>query len=62
MTEPQQNTTIPPDLFDLLCCPACHGALELVTQGCRCTACHRVFPLRNGIPDFVLPASPDESE
>ena len=48
------------DSLDLLACPACHGPLR-VTQdkaGICCDACRLRFPVRDGIPVFLL----DEAE
>lgn len=33
-------------------CPACHATLEPESALYRCRECDRVFPLRDGIPDF----------
>ena len=41
-------------ILDTLACPApdCHAVLTLAPdeQSLRCTACGRVYPVRNGIP------------
>jgi len=46
---------IPEDLRHLFACPACRGDLDWSrAQEIRCTACGRVYPIRDGIPDFVI--------
>jgi len=52
MSEPM----VDPRLLEILCCPAepggtpCHGSLEAVPDGLRCTRCGLVYPLEDGIP------------
>ena len=45
------------ELLSILACPVCHGDLE-ETQGpppgLGCTACGRIYPVRDGIP-VMLP-------
>ena len=45
---------IEPDLLELLACLACQGQakVELTADGdgLRCVSCHRVYPIRDGIP------------
>jgi len=58
---------IDPRLLEILVCPACHWAVELLgdESGLRCGGCRRVYPVRDGIPvmlvDQARPA-PGESE
>jgi len=35
-------------------CPACKRDLEPVHDGLSCRACARTYPIRSGIPDFIL--------
>ena len=35
-------------------CPACKGRLEIAGRGLCCSACNLVYPLLDGIPDFML--------
>ncbi len=51
------------ELLDILVCPACKQALELqgvVKQGdvreerLKCTSCHRVYPVRDGLPIMLV--------
>lgn len=49
-----------PRLLAILCCPAerqgkpCHGTLEERTEGLKCAACGRLYPVEDGIP-VLLP-------
>lgn len=36
-------------------CPGCKGLLESQPQALRCPACNLVYPLVEGIPDFLAP-------
>jgi uncharacterized protein YbaR (Trm112 family) len=46
------------DLLELLACPACGGQakVELTADGngLECAACHRVYPIRDGIPVMLV--------
>jgi len=39
---------------DLFQCPACWGTLIRMVQAFECSACHRGFPIRDGIVDFRI--------
>jgi SAM-dependent methyltransferase len=39
-------------LLDLLACPACHGPIENLATGLRCTICSALFPIRGGVADL----------
>jgi uncharacterized protein len=43
---------IPPDLLEILVCPACKKPLEHRTnpESLKCAQCHRVYPVRDDIP------------
>ncbi len=47
---------IPQDLLDILVCPVCKKALELKDggQSLKCAECHRVYPVRDGIPIMLV--------
>jgi uncharacterized protein YbaR (Trm112 family) len=45
---------LPPDLLDLLRCPQCHGELAVEPEALRCDACRLRYPVRDGIPDFLI--------
>ena len=44
------------ELLDILICPACRGELELKQDGSglKCTACKRVYPIREDIPAMLV--------
>jgi uncharacterized protein YbaR (Trm112 family) len=44
------------ELLDILVCPLDKAALELKPDGSglKCTQCHRVFPIRDDIPVFLI--------
>src|SRR3989454_3179111 len=45
-----------------LACPACRGDLRPDSEtGLTCAACHRSYPVFEGIPSFVPSPSPDRS-
>jgi LSD1 subclass zinc finger protein len=46
---------ISPELLALLVCPACKKPVELTadSQGLRCSACHLVYPIRDGFPVMI---------
>lgn len=43
-------------LLDILVCPACRGAVRLLDDesGILCTACGRLYPVRDGIPVMLV--------
>lgn len=54
-------------LLDILICPACHGDVRLVGEGegIECSACGRIYPVRDGIPvmlveEAVVPTPPED--
>lgn len=55
-------------LQEIVCCPVCHGDLELVVTGedgtgevleglFRCGACAVDYPIEDGIPNLLPPSS-----
>ncbi len=58
-----------PELMEILRCPMCRAELsleatrtegtEVVTGTLRCTKCHTVFPIEDGIPDLLPPEDRD---
>ena len=39
------------DLLDILACPVCKGSLsETEAEKLQCSKCHRLYPIRDGIP------------
>jgi uncharacterized protein YbaR (Trm112 family) len=47
---------IHPDLLEILVCPACKGRVELKpdSSGLKCVECHRLYPVRDGIPVMLI--------
>ncbi|MCC6995650.1 MAG: Trm112 family protein [Deltaproteobacteria bacterium] len=47
---------MPKDLLELLRCPKCKGelALRADASGFECAACRLLYPVIDGIPDFVI--------
>jgi len=47
---------IPKNLLDLLACPACKKPLTMTEDrgSLKCGACHRVYPVREGIPVLLV--------
>ena len=47
---------IPKDLLDILVCPACkqHLALSGNGESLKCSACRRVYPIRDNIPILLI--------
>jgi uncharacterized protein YbaR (Trm112 family) len=65
MTQPSRPAprTISPELAELLCCPVCHGTLDLSLDPIPCGQCGASYVWRGGIPDLVPPDSSNtESE
>lgn len=48
--------TISSELLEILVCPACKQKLELSAkqETLKCIACHRVYPIRDGIPVLLV--------
>ena len=47
---------LPKDLLDIIVCPACKQDLDYneVQQTLTCTACKRVYPIKDGIPVLLV--------
>jgi uncharacterized protein len=52
----QSCIMISQDLLDLIVCPACKKDLELKSdpEALKCTACRRVYPVRDGLPVLLI--------
>jgi uncharacterized protein YbaR (Trm112 family) len=50
----QEQSVVDPDLLALLVCPIDHAELELKESTLVCTACGRVYPVVDGIPNMVV--------
>jgi uncharacterized protein len=48
--------SLPPDLLEILVCPACRSQLNYSEpkQTLTCTACRRVYPIRDGLPVLLI--------
>ena len=44
------------DLLDIIVCPACRKDLTYseVKQTLTCTGCHRIYPIKDGIPILLV--------
>jgi uncharacterized protein YbaR (Trm112 family) len=44
------------ELASLLACPKCHGALRIEDDesGFVCAACQLLYPIEDGIPNFLV--------
>jgi uncharacterized protein len=47
---------VDPDLLEILVCPVCKKPLALKDEGqsLKCSACHRVYPIRDDIPVLLV--------
>ena len=47
---------IPEDLFELMACPVCIQPLvrRANPEALQCTQCHRVYPVRDGLPVMLI--------
>ncbi|MGC8667675.1 MAG: Trm112 family protein [Chthonomonadales bacterium] len=57
MSEP--TPALDADLLALLACPACEDrpSVRLVGDGLVCDRCHRIYPIRDGIPEMLVEAA-----
>lgn len=51
----EEKEAISKDLLDILACPACKTDVQLVDmekneKGLKCSACKRIYPIKDGIP------------
>jgi len=48
---------IPQELLDILVCPVCKTPVKMLPDesGLKCQSCRRIYPVRDDIPDFMLP-------
>jgi hypothetical protein len=58
MASSHEKKTAPPafdpSVLAQLACPACLGALALADERLLCTACHRIYPIIDGIPALIV--------
>lgn len=54
MTE-ESNRAVDEELLEILVCPACHSAVELVGDSAiLCQGCGLKYPVRDGIPVMLV--------
>ena len=42
------------ELLDILICPSCRGAVELIDQKIVCRECGLKYPIRDGVPVMLI--------
>jgi SAM-dependent methyltransferase/uncharacterized protein YbaR (Trm112 family) len=47
------TSPVSPELLAVLVCPSCGSAIRSKGEDLECTACHRVFPVKEGIPSLM---------
>lgn len=54
--ELNKSMPVSPELLEILACPACKAKVVLKADGSglKCTACHRVYPIRDEIPVMLV--------
>ncbi len=52
------------ELLEILACPLCKEEVKLTADGNRlkCVKCHRVYPIRDGIPVMIIEEAKIEEE
>lgn len=52
-----------PELLEILVCPACRSKVVLKpdSSGLKCVQCHRLYPVRDGIPVMLVDESKIEA-
>ena len=47
---------VPPELLEILVCPACKAPVQLVKDdtALKCNQCHRVYPIKDDIPVMLI--------
>ncbi len=52
------------DLLEILACPLCKEEVKLTADGngLKCVKCHRVYPIRDGIPVMLIEEATIEEE
>lgn len=53
------NEVVSKELLDILVCPVCKADVGLVEYrpgefGLKCTVCHGIYPIRDGIPVMLV--------
>jgi uncharacterized protein YbaR (Trm112 family) len=55
---------IDPKILDILACPLCKADVKLTAdeKGLKCVQCHRVYPIKEGIPVMLIDEATIEPE
>lgn len=55
---------IDPKILDILACPLCKADVKLTAdeKGLKCVQCHRVYPIKEGIPIMLIDEATIEPE
>ncbi len=55
---------IDPELLAILACPLCKADVKLTAdeKGLKCVKCHRVYPIKEGIPVMLIEEATIEPE
>ena len=55
---------IDPELLAILACPSCKADIKLTAdeKGLKCVQCHRVYPIKEGIPVMLIEEATIEPE
>jgi SAM-dependent methyltransferase/uncharacterized protein YbaR (Trm112 family) len=48
-----QPSPVSPELLEVLVCPSCGSAIRPKGDDLECAACHRIFPVKEGIPSLM---------
>ncbi len=56
--------SISKELLEILACPLCKEEVKLTADGngLKCVKCHRVYPIRGGIPVMLIEEAKTEEE
>lgn len=55
---------VPQELLDILACPLCREEVRLTPDGSglKCIKCHRIYPIKDGIPIMLIDEATLETE
>ena len=56
--------SIDPQLLEILACPYCKNDIKLTSdeKALKCIKCHRVYPIKEGIPVMIIDEATIEPE
>jgi uncharacterized protein YbaR (Trm112 family) len=52
--KPAHPPAFDPAVLAQLACPACFGDLRMENSCVQCIACHRIYPIVDGIPVLII--------